>query len=135
MWVLWFKNIKVIISFNLYHYKHKKLNKKNHWRGQGREKVLNALRNVISERKKEKRIVKEDFLDQVLEKTVEDKEHFNDEVVLDYLFSSLFAGYDATSVAMTMAVKYLTETPRALNELRVTGDFLLGSAVFSSSCL
>eukprot|EP00253_Pinus_taeda_P036186 PITA_36186 len=87
----------------------------------GREQVLNALRNVISERRKEKRIVKEDFLDQVLEKADEDKEQFNDEVVLDFLFSFLFAGYDTTSIAMTMAVKYLTETPMALHDLMVMG--------------
>lgn len=91
----------------------------------GREKALNALRNVITERKKEKRIVKEDFLDKVLGMAVEDKEHFNDEVALDILFSFLFAGYDTTSIAMTMAVKYLTETSRALNELREEHEAIL----------
>lgn len=63
--------------------------------------------------------MKKDFLDQVLEKADEEKELFNDQVVLDFLFGFLFAGYDTSSIAMTMAVKYLTETPQALQELRV----------------
>ena len=99
---------------------------------QGREHVLSALKIVISERRKEKRIVKQDFLDQVLEKADEDEEQFNDQVVLDFLFGFLFAGYDTTSIAMTMAVKYLTETPRALHELRVITYNLKSRSILTS---
>lgn len=91
----------------------------------GREQVLSALKIVISKRREEKRIVKEDFLDQVLEMADEDKEQFNDQVVLDFLFGFLLAGYDTTSIAMTLAVKYLTETPRALQELREEHEAIL----------
>lgn len=91
----------------------------------GREQVLSALKIVISERRKEKRIVKQDFLDQVLEKADENEEQFNDQVVLDFLFGFLYAGHDTTSIAMTLAVKYLTETPRALHELREEHETIL----------
>jgi cytochrome P450 family 90 subfamily A polypeptide 1 len=44
---------------------------------------------------------------------------------LDFLFGFLFAGYDTTSIAITMAVKYLMETPRALHELREEREEIL----------
>ena len=98
---------------------------------QGREHVLSALKIVISERRKEKRIVKQDFLDQVLEKADEDEEQFNDQVVLDFLFGFLFWS-SLTSIAMTLAVKYLTETPRALHELRVITYNLQSRSILTS---
>ena len=76
----------------------------------GQEEELSALKNVFLERRKEKRIVKEDFLDQVLEKADDDKEYFSDQVILDFLFGFLFAGYDTMSIAITMDIKYLMET-------------------------
>jgi len=69
--------------------------------------------------------VKEDFLDQVLEKADDDKEQFNDQVVLDFPFGFLFAGYDTMSITITMVVKYLMETPRALHELREESEEIL----------
>jgi len=54
--------------------------------------------------------LKEDFLDQVLEKADDDKEYFSDQVILDFLFGFLFAGYDTMSIAITMDIKYLMET-------------------------
>eukprot|EP01018_Ginkgo_biloba_P038914 Gb_18384 [translate_table: standard] len=91
----------------------------------GREKVLKALKHIISERRKEKRIVKQDFLDTILDQADKDEAQFTDQLILDFLFGFLFAGYDTTSIAMTMAVKYLTETPMALRALREEHDSII----------
>lgn len=44
---------------------------------------------------------------------------FSDEEIVDFLLSLLVAGYDTTSTIMTLAVKFLTETPQALAQLKV----------------
>lgn len=45
---------------------------------------------------------------------------FSDEELVDFLLALLVAGYDTTSTIMTLAVKFLTETPVALAQLKVT---------------
>lgn len=44
---------------------------------------------------------------------------FSDEEIVDFLLSLLVAGYDTTSTIMTLAIKFLTETPQALAQLKV----------------
>jgi cytochrome P450 family 90 subfamily A polypeptide 1 len=41
------------------------------------------------------------------------------EEMVDFCLSLLVAGYETTSVLMTLAVKFLTETPTALAQLKV----------------
>ena len=44
---------------------------------------------------------------------------FSDEQIVDFLLALLVAGYETTSTIMTLAVKFLTETPLALAQLKV----------------
>lgn len=44
---------------------------------------------------------------------------FSDEEIVDFLVALLVAGYETTSTIMTLAVKFLTETPLALAQLKV----------------
>lgn len=44
---------------------------------------------------------------------------FSDEEIVDFLVALLVAGYETTSTTMTLAVKFLTETPAALAQLKV----------------
>lgn len=73
---------------------------------QGRDHVTKTLTNIISERKRlGRRSVNTDFLDKVLEYQADhDDEEFSDLVIVDFLFALLLAGYDTTSIAMTMAI-------------------------------
>lgn len=93
----------------------------------GRDHVTKTLTNIISERKRlGRRSVNTDFLDKVLEYQADhDDEEFSDHVIVDFLFAFLLAGYDTTSIAMTMAVQYLTENPKALQQLRREHEALL----------
>lgn len=87
---------------------------------QARSKVAEALSLVVRERRRESERGerKKDMLAALL-----DDEGggggFSDEEIVDFMLALLVAGYETTSTIMTLAVKYLTETPLALAELKV----------------
>ena len=82
-----------------------------------RTKVAEALILIVRERRKEYEggERKNDMLAALL--AVDD--NFSDEEIVDFLVALLVAGYETTSTIMTLAVKFLTETPLALAQLKV----------------
>nr|KJB74282.1 hypothetical protein B456_011G286100 [Gossypium raimondii] len=82
-----------------------------------RTKVAEALSLIVRERRKEyeRGAKKNDMLAALL--AGDDK--FSDEQIVDFLVALLVAGYETTSTIMTLAVKFLTETPLALAQLKV----------------
>lgn len=94
-----------------------------------RTKVAEALSLVVRERRKESESGdesesgerKNDMLEALLD---EDGNGggFSDEEIVDFLLALLVAGYDTTSTIMTLAVKFLTETPPALAQLKVRNN-------------
>lgn len=46
-------------------------------------------------------------------------DQFSDEQIVDFMLALLVAGYETTSTIMTLAVKFLTENPLALAQLKV----------------
>ncbi|KAL5710319.1 hypothetical protein ACHQM5_020899 [Ranunculus cassubicifolius] len=87
-----------------------------------RTKVADALRSIVRERRKEyegNNVVvdrKKDMLGALLEEG--NGGGFSDEEIVDFLLALLVAGYETTSTIMTLAVKFLTETPLALAQLK-----------------
>lgn len=49
-------------------------------------------------------------------------DHFSDEQIVDFMLALLVAGYETTSTIMTLAVKFLTENPLALAQLKEEHD-------------
>lgn len=90
---------------------------------QARGKVAEALSLVVRERRRESERGerKNDMLGALL-----DEEGggggFSDEEIVDFLVALLVAGYETTSTIMTLAVKFLTETPLALAQLKEEQD-------------
>ncbi|KAL8539224.1 hypothetical protein ACS0TY_001007 [Phlomoides rotata] len=90
---------------------------------QARRKVAEALSLVVRERRRESERGerKKDMLAALL-----DEEGggggFSDEEIVDFMLALLVAGYETTSTIMTLAVKYLTETPLALTQLKEEHD-------------
>ncbi|KAI5670504.1 hypothetical protein M9H77_10868 [Catharanthus roseus] len=88
-----------------------------------RTKVAEELRLVVRERRKESERGerKNDMLGALFD---EDGNGggFSDEELVDFLLALLVAGYDTTSTIMTLAVKFLTETPLALAQLKEEHD-------------
>jgi hypothetical protein len=90
--------------------------------------VAGALREVIRKRiddkvenggangKEDDKIEKKDMVEELLEA---EGGSFSEEEMVDFCLSLLVAGYETTSVLMTLAVKFLTETPTALAQLKV----------------
>ncbi|PIA32192.1 hypothetical protein AQUCO_04500055v1 [Aquilegia coerulea] len=84
-----------------------------------RTKVAEALRLIVRERRKEfeENINnrKKDMLNALF---LEEGGGISDEEIVDFLVALLVAGYETTSTIMTLAVKFLTETPLALAQLK-----------------
>ncbi|XP_044461442.1 cytochrome P450 90A1-like isoform X1 [Mangifera indica] len=82
---------------------------------QARTKVAEALSFIVRERRKESESGdrKSDMLGALLAEG-----GFSDDEIADFLVALLVAGYETTSTIMTLAVKFLTETPLALAQLK-----------------
>ncbi|VVA18372.1 PREDICTED: cytochrome P450 [Prunus dulcis] len=85
-----------------------------------RTKVAEALRLIVRERREESEAGerKEDMLGALLG----GDNAFSDEEIVDFLLALLVAGYETTSTIMTLAVKFLTETPLAQAQLKEEHD-------------
>ncbi|KAF7148261.1 hypothetical protein RHSIM_Rhsim03G0142400 [Rhododendron simsii] len=92
---------------------------------QARGKVAEALRMVVRERRRRENErgerKKKDMLGALLDEEGSG-DGLSEEEIVDFLVSILVAGYDTTSTLMTLAVKFLTETPLALAQLKEEQD-------------
>lgn len=73
---------------------------------------------IVRQRRKESREGGEGKKD-MLRALLAGNDGFSDEEIVDFLLALLVAGYETTSTIMTLAVKFLTETPLALAQLKV----------------
>ncbi|XP_047322132.1 cytochrome P450 90A1 [Impatiens glandulifera] len=88
---------------------------------QARRKVGEALTPVVRERRREMTGGgggKKDMLAALFAEEGTGGGGFSDEEIVDYMLALLVAGYETTSTLMTLAVKFLTETPLALSQLK-----------------
>jgi cytochrome P450 len=81
---------------------------------------MEALKHMLDERKKAaERRETMDFLDLVVDE-LKEKPVLDEDFCLDVLFGLLFASIHTTSTALTAALKFLTDNPKALQELAVS---------------
>ena len=85
---------------------------------QARKNIVRMLRELIEER----RASKEDHRDMLasLMKSDEKRYKLSDEEIIDQIITILYSGYETVSTTSMMAVKYLHDHPKALQELRVS---------------
>ncbi|KAM7464443.1 hypothetical protein LguiA_032564 [Lonicera macranthoides] len=89
----------------------------NYHRGfEGRKGVIRILRQIIDKRASSRR-THNDMLDHLL-RNVDSKYQLSDEEILDQIITILYSGYETVSTTSMMAIKYLHDHPRALQELR-----------------
>lgn len=79
--------------------------------------MAEALTLIVRERRKESE--KEEKKNDMLGALLASGNNFSDEEIVDFMLALLVAGYETTSTIMTLAVKFLTETPLALAQLKV----------------
>ncbi|KAM0826587.1 hypothetical protein ACQ4PT_068790 [Festuca glaucescens] len=90
----------------------------------GRKNVMKISRKLLHERKKAPHRESADFLDLLIEDLNEKKHLMNETFALDLLFLLLFAGFETTSSGITAVLRFLTDDPKALQELTVIHEAL-----------
>ncbi|KAI5655552.1 hypothetical protein M9H77_32739 [Catharanthus roseus] len=84
---------------------------------QGRKKAMKMLKNMLNERRANPRKHRSDFFDYVLEELGRENTILTEAIALDLMFVLLFASFETTSLALTLAMKLLSDHPLVLKEL------------------
>ncbi|KAJ6831994.1 cytochrome P450 85A1-like [Iris pallida] len=84
---------------------------------QARKRVVGMLREIIEDRRS-CRSPHNDMLGSLLDTEEGSKFNLNDEQIIDLIIALVYSGYETISTTSMMAVKYLHDHPRALEELR-----------------
>ncbi|CAK9141837.1 unnamed protein product [Ilex paraguariensis] len=92
---------------------------------QGRQKAMKMLKNMLQERRLKPRKHRSDFFDHVLEELQKEDTILTEAIALDLMFVLLFASFETTSLALTLAIKFLVEHPLVLKELRQEHEAIL----------
>ncbi|XP_075508611.1 cytochrome P450 87A3-like isoform X1 [Primulina tabacum] len=85
---------------------------------QGRRKAMKMLKNMLQERKERPRKIRTDFFDYVLNELQREDTVLTEAIALDLMFVLLFASFETTSLALTLAVKFLADYPPVLQKLK-----------------
>ncbi|KAF8379436.1 hypothetical protein HHK36_028871 [Tetracentron sinense] len=94
---------------------------------QGRKRAVKMLKDMIKERQASPEIRHDDFLDVVLEEMKKDGGYLSEGIVIDLIFVLLFASFETTSAALTLAMKFLGDHPSVLVELTKEHEAILRS--------
>ncbi|KAK6117098.1 hypothetical protein DH2020_049143 [Rehmannia glutinosa] len=92
---------------------------------QGRKKAMRMLRNMLKERRERPRKTQTDFFDYILEELQREDTLLTEAIALDLMFVLLFASFETTSLALTLAIKFLVEHPLVLEELTEEHDAII----------
>lgn len=85
---------------------------------QARKKLVAMLEQMIAERRSSGQ-VHDDMLDALLTGVEGTREKLTDEQIIDLIITLIYSGYETMSTTSMMAVKYLSDHPKALEQLRV----------------
>ncbi|KAI0499865.1 hypothetical protein KFK09_018073 [Dendrobium nobile] len=94
---------------------------------QGRKKAMKVLKRILAERMKSPTKVCKDFFDCIVEELNGEKPVLTAAIALDLIFVLLFASFETTSLALTLAVKLLTDHPKVLEKLKEEHDGIIMS--------
>uniref|UniRef100_A0ACD6AGH3 Uncharacterized protein n=1 Tax=Avena sativa TaxID=4498 RepID=A0ACD6AGH3_AVESA len=86
---------------------------------QSRKHIMKTLRKLFDERKKAVDVEREyvDFIDILIDDIKEGRPEMSEKIGLDLIVLLLFASSETTSSAMTIILRFLTDNPKALQEL------------------
>ncbi|KAI3988905.1 hypothetical protein MKX01_016476 [Papaver californicum] len=106
-----------------------------------RRKVAESLLSVVKERRKENSGNSNSSNDggggkknkDMLEALLEEECGLSDEETVDFMLALLVAGYETTSTIMTLVVKFITETPLALAQLKAEHEKIAAEKGYSGS--
>ncbi|XP_024032471.1 cytochrome P450 87A3-like, partial [Morus notabilis] len=84
---------------------------------EGRKRAMRMLKKLLQERRENPKKQQSDFFDYVLEELQKEGTILTEAIALDLMFVLLFASFETTSLALTLAVKFLTDHPLVLKKL------------------
>ncbi|KAJ4951779.1 hypothetical protein NE237_028611 [Protea cynaroides] len=84
---------------------------------QGRKRAMKLLKEILHERRAMPEKQKGDFFDYVLQELKKEGTILTEAIALDLIFVLLFASFETTSLALTLAMKFLSDHPSVLKEL------------------
>ncbi|KAJ4835069.1 hypothetical protein Tsubulata_028839 [Turnera subulata] len=85
---------------------------------QGRKRAMRMLKDLLQQRRENPRKHRSDFFDYVIEELQKEGTVLTEAIALDLMFVLLFASFETTSLALTLAVKFLSDHPLVLTKLR-----------------
>lgn len=88
---------------------------------QARKNIVGMLRQLIEERRASQE-THNDMLGCMM-RTNGNRYILSDEEIIDIIITILYSGYETISTTSMMAVKYLHDHPRVLDELRVSLNY------------
>ncbi|KAI5328834.1 hypothetical protein L3X38_028231 [Prunus dulcis] len=89
------------------------------------ERAIGMLKDMLRERRGKSRDQPNDFFDYVIEKLEKEGTILTEEISLDLMFVLLFASFETTSIAMTLAIKFLSDHPLVLKQLTEEHEMIL----------
>ncbi|KAK6251249.1 hypothetical protein SCA6_005254 [Theobroma cacao] len=92
---------------------------------QGRRNAMKMLKNLLNERRAMPGKNRSDFFDYVLEELQKEGTILSEAIALDLMFVLLFASFETTSLALTLAVKFLSDDPSVLKKLTEEHETIL----------
>lgn len=85
---------------------------------------MRMLKTMLQERRAMPRKQQSDFFDYVLEELRKDGTILTEAIALDLMFVLLFASFETTSLAITLAIKFLSDHPLVLKQLTVKNFYI-----------
>ena len=85
---------------------------------QGRKNAVKVIEDIFEERKKST-TPHHDFLDRLIEEVKREDTILNEANAVNLVFALLFATYETTSKALTLAIKFISDHPQVQAELVV----------------
>lgn len=92
---------------------------------------MRMLKTMLQERRAMPRKQQSDFFDYVLEELRKDGTILTEAIALDLMFVLLFASFETTSLAITLAIKFLSDHPLVLKQLTVKNSILNSRPLYS----
>ncbi|MBA0552879.1 hypothetical protein Golob_023653, partial [Gossypium lobatum] len=92
---------------------------------QGRKNAMKMLKNLLNERRAMQGKSRNDFFYFVLEELQKEGTILTEAIALDLMFVLLFASFETTSLALTSAIKFLSDDPSVLKKLREEHEAIL----------
>ncbi|XP_010545860.1 PREDICTED: cytochrome P450 87A3-like [Tarenaya hassleriana] len=89
------------------------------------ERAMKILKNMLQERRENPRESPSDFFDYVIEELQKEGTILTEAIALDLMFVLLFASFETTSLALTLAIKFLSDYPSVLKRLTEEHEAIL----------